>query len=86
MRNVLSYILNNARKHVRHIGRVAYVDVTTSGEGFDGWTDPVEVFRSLGDDTEPWSKVEGWTWLLRMGWRKRGLISPFAVPGSAKLA
>jgi hypothetical protein len=42
VRNVLSYVLNNARKHVRHIGHVAYVDATTSGEGFDGWSEPVE--------------------------------------------
>lgn len=81
VRNVLSYILNNARKHVRHIGRVAYVDVTTSGEGFEGWSEPVEMYRSLGDDRVAWPQVRAWTWLLRVGWRRRGLISPFAVPG-----
>lgn len=82
VRNVISYILNNARKHVRHIGHVAYVDVTSSGEGFDGWSEPVTMFRSLADDTEPWTQVKAWTWLARTGWRKRGLISPFAVPGA----
>jgi hypothetical protein len=81
VRNVLSYVLNNARKHIEHIGHVAYVDVTTSGESFDGWSEPVEVARSLGDDTEPWTAVKAWTWLLGVGWRRRGLISPFAVPG-----
>ena len=81
VRNVLVYVLNNSRKHVKHIGHVAYVDVTTSGESFDGWTEPVTMFRSLGDDTEPWTQVKAWTWLAREGWRKRGLISPFAVPG-----
>jgi hypothetical protein len=81
VRNALSYILNNARKHVRHIGHVAYVDVTTSGESFDGWSEAVEMYRSLGDDTEPWPAVKAWTWLARTGWRRRGLISPFAVPG-----
>jgi hypothetical protein len=83
VRNVLSYVLNNARKHVEHVGRVAYVDVTTSGESFDGWSEPVEMYRSLGDDKEPWKAVKSWTWLLRVGWRRRGLISPFAVPGRA---
>jgi REP element-mobilizing transposase RayT len=82
VRNVLSYVLNNARKHVRHIGRVAYVDVTSSGESFDGWSERVEMYRSLGDDKAPWPQVRAWTWLVRTGWRKRGLISPFAVPGA----
>ena len=81
VKNVLSYILNNARKHVRHIGHVAYVDVTSSGEGFEGWSEPVEMYRSLEDDRVPWPQVRAWTWLLRVGWRRRGLISPFAVPG-----
>ena len=79
--HALAYVLNNARKHVRHIGHVAYSDVTSSGESFDGWTEPVTMYRSLGDDTEPWTQVRAWTWLARVGWRKRGLISPFAVPG-----
>ena len=81
VRNVLSYILNNARKHVRHIGHFAYVDATSSGESFDGWSEPVEVVRSLEDDGLSWPQVRAWTWLLRVGWRRRGLISPFAVPG-----
>ena len=81
VRNAIAYVLNNARKHVRHIGRVAYVDVTSSGESFDGWTEPVTMYRSIGDDTEPWPQVKAWTWLAREGWRRRGLISPFAVPG-----
>jgi REP element-mobilizing transposase RayT len=85
VRNVLSYVLNNARKHVRHVGRVAYVDLTTSGESFDGWSEPVEMYRSLDDDTEPWAPVKSWTWLLGVGWRKRGLISPFAVPGARRM-
>jgi hypothetical protein len=38
----------------------------------------------LEDDTEPWTLVKCWTWLLRVGWRKGGLISPFAVPGRAR--
>jgi hypothetical protein len=86
VRNALVYVLNNARKHVRHIGdAVAYVDATTSGEWFDGWSEPVTRFRSLEDDTEPWTPVRCWTWLLRVGWRKRGLVSPFSVPGRSRL-
>jgi hypothetical protein len=84
VRNVLSYVLNNARKHLRHIGHVAYVDATTSGEGFDGWSEPVERFRWIDEEPELWTQVRCWTWLLRVGWRKRGLISPFAVPGATK--
>ena len=82
VRNVLVYVLNNARKHTRHIGHVAYVDVTSSGESFDGWNEEVTMYRSLGDDTEPWTLVKPWTWLARTGWRRRGLISPFAVPSA----
>ena len=65
---------------IRHVGRVAYADVTSSGESFDGGNEPGTLDRSLGDDTEPWALVKAWTWLVREGWRKRGLISPFAVP------
>jgi REP element-mobilizing transposase RayT len=81
VKNALSYVLNNARKHYRHIGDVAYVDATTSGEGFTGWSEPVERYSSLEDDRVPWTPVKCWTWLLRVGWRRRGLISPLAVPG-----
>jgi hypothetical protein len=82
VRNVLSYILNNARKHVRHVGHFAYADATSSGESFDGWSEPVEVVRRIEDDRLEWPQVRAWTWLLRVGWRRRGLISPFAVPGA----
>jgi REP element-mobilizing transposase RayT len=85
VKNVLSYVLNNGRKHVRHIGdRVAYVDGTTSGEGFDGWSEPVDRYYAIDEDREVWTQVKAWTWLLRVGWRRRGLISPFAVPGGRR--
>src|SRR4030095_16891043 len=64
VRNVLNYVLNNARKHVRHIGHVAYVEASTSGEGFDGWSEPVEGYRWLDGDIPPWPQVQAWTGLL----------------------
>ena len=71
VRNALRYVLNNGLHHGR---RGALPDPCSSGPAFDGWRDrcvhelpaaPVSAARS---------------WLLRVGWRKRGLIGIREAP------
>jgi len=64
VRSALLYVLQNARHHgIRRFG----VDPFSSGPWFDGWRQGI-VFTSDG----PVAKAG--TWLLRVGWRKHGLI------------
>ena len=75
VRNALVYVLHNARRHGLS---VAGVDSYSSGPWFDGWKQHVSAaMRSF-----PGALAR--SWLLRQGWRKRGLISvdetPWHVP------
>ena len=64
VRHALAYVLHNARKHgVRLIGAI---DPFSSGAWFDGWSGR----STVGDRDAP--VVEARTWLLRIGWRRRG--------------
>jgi REP element-mobilizing transposase RayT len=83
VRNAIAYVLLNARRHASKLGRslsrVARIDPASSGRWFDGW-------RSLptkrrGCDLPAVSTAR--TWLLRIGWRRVGLIDPWEVPGSS---
>ena len=72
--NALRYVMNNDLKHKRR--RRQGWDEYSSGAWFDGWRERV-------------SQGPGWlapvararSWLLRVGWRRRGLIGLFEVPG-----
>jgi putative transposase len=68
VRNALRYVLLNARKH----GTVlSGIDPASSGRWFDGWRGaPPEPDRLGG----PKEVALPRSWLLRMGWRKHGLI------------
>lgn len=79
VRNALIYVLNNFRKHAKQCGRVltkSFVDPCSSGPGFDGWRDrrPEPISVMLG--------VRPRTWLLRVGWRRFGLLTPDILPAS----
>jgi REP element-mobilizing transposase RayT len=82
VRNALVYVLNNARKH-GVLG--AGVDAFSSGPWFDGWRlDESPQQRRVRDRCQlarasPTATAH--TWLLRIGWRSRGLIDTSAVPG-----
>lgn len=79
VRYALAYVLGNARKH--GIG-LASIDPFSSASSFDGWGESafVETARS---------RLRGLpvalarSWLLNVGWRRWGLISVWAIPGSA---
>jgi hypothetical protein len=79
VRNALAYVLLNIRKH--WTGRTGApppvrVDEASSGPWFDGWSR-----RLLPSSAEPPPVAAPRTWLLRVGWRRHGLIEPAEVPG-----
>lgn len=81
VRNALAYVLLNVRKHWREThGKAPPVrlDLASSGRWFDGWRwrppDPGHASRLR-------EVAQAHSWLLGVGWRRRGLIDPAEVPG-----
>jgi len=73
--NAIRYVLLNARKHARRLGRRMGLDPASSGRWFDGWRGrppPAEGSRPI---------ARARTWLLSVGWRRHGLLDPSDVPG-----
>ena len=80
VRNVLAYVLLNARRRARRIARALRIDPASSGRWFDGWRwQPV--VSDHGPEIAPVS--EPMTWLLRIGWRRHGLIDPDEIPAAS---
>lgn len=88
VRNVLRYLLLNARHHAAERGqRLArgWLDPASSAAWFDGWHDPRAVDRSaywivhLLRHPRPTQPPR--TWLCTIGWRRHGLLDPDDVPG-----
>lgn len=75
VRNVLVYVLHNARHHGLHF---AGVDPCSSAAGFDGWSE----LCASEPRSSPCARAE--TWLLRLGWRQHGLVrlGEMPAPGS----
>ena len=71
VRNALVYVLNNAKKHARQVGRTLPA----------GWVDPCSTARSFFVDGRGLQAAR--TWLLGVGWKKRGRIAPDHVPKAA---
>ncbi len=80
MRNALVYVLQNVRKHAQGLARgdraVRAIDLASSGPWFDGWTQRAAV------DAGPRPVAAPTSWLLRIGWRRHGLIDPSEAPAS----
>jgi REP element-mobilizing transposase RayT len=79
VRNAIAYVLLNARRHLAKRGRtisaIARMDPASSGRWFAGWrTGAPEVHDRP-------AVAAARTWLLNVGWRRRGLIDPSEVPG-----
>jgi REP element-mobilizing transposase RayT len=80
VRHALAYVLLNARKHWRQRkGSPVVLDVASSGAWFDGWKRPPPITEVM--DSRPVAPPR--FWLLREGWRRRGLVDPAEVPGAA---
>jgi REP element-mobilizing transposase RayT len=81
-RNALAYVLLNARKHWRQRNGnppPVVLDLASSGAWFDGWKRPPPRLEPLGSPPVAPARY----WLLREGWRTRGLVDPAEVPGAA---
>ncbi|MEE8556755.1 MAG: transposase [Myxococcota bacterium] len=86
VRNVLAYVLLNGRRHAarrRRAGPVstARIDPASSGRWFDGWRGRTRG-RPRADREGVPPVARSHTWLLRVGWRRCGLIDPCEVPGT----
>jgi hypothetical protein len=79
VRNAIAYVLLNARRHfMKRTGRAPAgdrCDPASSGRWFDGW-----LGRMRSDEHAP-AVAKPHSWLLSIGWRRRGLIDPAEVPG-----
>jgi REP element-mobilizing transposase RayT len=77
VRNALRYVLLNARRHARRLATLGHrLDPASSARWFDGW-------KRGPQPTDARSPVAtARTWLLRVGWRRHGLLDPADVPGT----
>ena len=75
VRNALAYVLNNVRRHRISVPENE-PDAFSSGRWFDGWKN----FAARPTQNVPISRAR--SWLLAVGWRKRGRIPLCFSPGS----
>ena len=84
VRRALAYVLLNARRHLaksRGVSRTttAHLDGASSARWFDGWRPEVASRPEATAATPEVARPR--TWLLRIGWRRHGLVDPAEVPG-----
>jgi REP element-mobilizing transposase RayT len=91
VRAAIRYVLLNARHHAAERGvRLArcWVDPFSSAPWFDGWRAPMRTgapwLRDLLRTQRPTAPPR--TWLLRIGWRRGGLLAFDDVPGRSPTA
>lgn len=75
VRTALRYVLLNMKKHRLCEPDLPFVDVYASSGLFDGWTVRIRWLRC-----QRWPRVQAQTWLLRVGWRRLGLIDASESP------
>jgi REP-associated tyrosine transposase len=90
VRNTLSYVLNNWRRHRDDAGAYSLfdgrLDPYASGLAFTGWREAIpELQRTLPRDYEPPEVSAPRTWLLNVGWTRAQSISMFETPGPRKI-
>jgi len=89
VRGALRYVLLNVRRHAAKTaaalrkGRVA-LDPASSARWFDGWKrwGPSAGHRDAPTTVRKAPVARPRTWLLRVGWRRQGLLDPADVPGA----
>ena len=89
VRRALAYVLLNARRHwaKARAGQrppPPRLDEASSARWFDGWR-PEAAHRLLEASEDP-EVARARSWLLRIGWRRHGLVDPAEVPGLADAA
>jgi hypothetical protein len=86
VRNCLAYVLNNWRHHGEdqlRASRAWKIDPYATGLAFDGWKDLGEGRRyPIPPGYEGPIVWAPRSWLLRVGWRKHGMIRIDEVPGT----
>ena len=87
VRNALRYVLLNARRHAA-AARAALtapvrLDPASSARWFDGWKRLPRgaPFDALAPPLTRPAVARARTWLLKIGWRRHGLLDPADVPG-----
>jgi len=86
VRAALAYVLGNWRRHGEDVrGERARADRYSSGPFFGGWTVPAPPCIRVQDlpfpDEGALPTRFARSWLLQRGWRRHGLIDPWARPG-----
>jgi REP element-mobilizing transposase RayT len=84
VRRALVYVLHNHRRHLTGRGRPSRFDVFSSAAYFDGFATPILRWPKSGfvPPKEP-PVSHSKTWLLRVGWRRFGLLTPSDAPARA---
>src|SRR5262245_41079322 len=86
VRSALAYVLLNARRHAAKGGRALAgairLDPASSARWFEGWRRDARLAAAPGP-AGPAAVARPHTWLLLMGWRRRGLLDPAEVPGGS---
>jgi hypothetical protein len=88
VRSALRYVLLNARRHAAQgkrkgdegLRRPVRLDPASSARWFTGWSWRPRGEEEIPDVPAPTSAPR--TWLLAVGWKRRGLIDPSDVPGT----
>ena len=89
-RDALAYVLLNGRHHAAGRGLAmdpgpVLLDPCSSAAVFDGWRPDVSVARAPPGRVDVGELVGVATaWILRVGWRRWGLIDPRGVPGQGR--
>ena len=88
VRNCISYVLNNWRKHQEDHASFAkkwLVDPFSSGLAFTGWKELEGADVLWQPSVDTYKALWVWlpkTWLLSEGWRRHGLVSAREIPSS----
>jgi REP element-mobilizing transposase RayT len=80
VRRALVYVLHNHRHHHAGAGSPSRFDVLSSARYFDGFTLELARYARRATSEEEPPVAPARTWLLRIGWRRHGLLSPTDVP------
>jgi len=86
VRNAISYVLNNWRRHQEHRTQTAQswlLDPFSSAANFGGWKEleGKHFLFAVRDTYERMLTCFPQTWLLREGWARWGLVGAREVPG-----
>ena len=84
VRRALAYVLLNARRHLakrRGVSRsaTAHLDGASSARWFDGWRSEAAGRIPVSSGAPEVARPR--TWLLRIGWRRHGLVDPSELLG-----